>query len=135
MKTDLEKLARTILFPFDSEDRKQDISEMKPTAEERLTAEEYFVRQYPVYTIRGEHIPNEITLFKEELFRMMQEFAAQEIEAEIEKRMPSKEIIKDIAKEHSHYNHQGFYVFDDKFDEFAQVILLEFRNRMKGDNK
>ena len=25
MKTDLEKLARTILFPFDSEDRKQDI--------------------------------------------------------------------------------------------------------------
>ena len=25
MKTDLEKLAKTILFPFDSEDRKQDI--------------------------------------------------------------------------------------------------------------
>ena len=123
MKTDLEKLARTILFPFDSEDRKQDISEMKPTAEERLTAEEYFVRQYPVYTIRGEHIPNEITLFKEELFRMMQDFATQEVEVEIEKIMPSEGEANKLSK----------MAFDNmKAIEGFMYCYNWFRSRMKG---
>jgi uroporphyrinogen-III synthase len=66
---------------------------------ERLTAREYFVRQYPVYTIKGEHVPNEITLFKEELFKMMQAFAAQEVEAVIaETKKQRDELLEALKK-------------------------------------